>query len=280
MTVKLHLLDPEADDFAREMRTSICGWTAVEVTEDPALITCMHCRRIWHKRHHERDRVRITFAEALRDIAAVISGPRLVAHPELEPEAWASMRCRQGMAHCSCGWCQADKANARAKQEWSESQQVRPHRRYGFPFGSINAALELLLRWKADGVSARSSQGSLQSRAQETARLGAAVQTTVRTDREDLTTKRATQAVDIEHAVRFAYAETGVRRGQTADVCGTILLDSVDPEGRGAEWWAERLDVSESSVRGIIRHGRKQATRWLADQGYIPEPRAVKARTT
>ena len=270
---KLHLLDPAGSQLDRDLRTSICGWTAVDATEDPALITCMHCRRIWHKRHHERDRVRISMDEALRDVVAVIMGPPLVSYPELTPETWSTMRCRQGLAHCSCGWCQADKANAGAKRVWDESQQCRPHRRHAYPFGSVNAALELLLRWKVDGAPARSSQGSLQNRAQETAKLGASVQTTVRSDREDLTTKRATQAVDIESAVRHAYAEEQARRGLSPDTCASILLDSVDAEGKGAAWWADGLDVTESVVRGVIRHGRKQVTRTLADQEYIPEPR-------
>lgn len=273
---KLHLLDPDGSQLDRDLRTSICGRPASDCTEDPALVTCMHCRRIWHKRHHERDRVRITFAEALRDVATVISGPRLVPYPELTPEGWASMRCRQGMSRCSCDWCRADEANARAKEQWAESQQVRPHRRYGHPFGSINAALELLLRWKTDGAPARSSQGSLQNRAQETAKLGAAVQTTMRTDREDLTTRRATQAVDIERAIRYAYAETQARRGLSVHTCATILLDSVDHEGQSPEWWAEKLDVSTAVVRGVIRHGRKHVADRLAEQEYIPQPRARK----
>ncbi len=275
---KLHLLDPDGSQLDRDLRTSICGRPASDCTEDPALITCMHCRRIWHRRHHQRDRVRITMDEALRDIVAVIMGPPLVGYPELTPETWATMRCRQGLSHCSCGWCQADKANASAKQVWDESQQVRPHRRHPFPFGSVNAALELLLRWEVDGAPSRSSQGGLQSRAQETAELGTAVQTTVRADREDLATRRATQAVDIEAAVRYAYAEEQARRGLAVDVCATILLDSVDAEGRGELWWAERLDVTESVVRGVIRHGRRHVAERLAAQEYIPQPRTIKRR--
>lgn len=271
---KVHLLDPEADPIGRELRTALCGWTAVECTEDAREVDCKRCAKLWAKRVHHRDRVRITWDEAIRDVASIISGPALVSYPPLDPKGWQSMRCRQGLARCRCEWCLTDEANAKAKADWEASQQIRPHRRYEHPFGSVNAALELLLRWKQDGAPNRSSHGSVQSRAQETARLGTQVQTTQHSDREDLTTRRATQAIDVERAVRFAYAEEQARRGLSPDVCATMLLDSVDPDGRGVAWWAERLDVSESVVEGVVKHGRKWVTVRLAAVGYIPEPRA------
>lgn len=271
---RIHLLDPEADAVGRSLQTAICGWTAVDVTEDPMRVTCKRCARTIEKRVFARDRVRITWDEAIADVLAVIAGPPVERYPELTPELWASMRCARGQAHCRCIFCRIDEDNCGARAAWDHSQQIRPHRRYGHPFGSVNAALESLLRWQRDGASARSSAGSTQARAQETARLGVEVQTTVRADREDLTTRRATQAVDVERAVHRAYAQQSDRRGLGVGDCAAVLLDSVSPEAIPVERWAERFDVTPNAIRGIIKHGRKWVTVSLAASGYIPEPHA------
>lgn len=276
--MKTHLHDPEADDIGRQLQTALCGLVAVDCTDDAEHVTCKLCLGIMADRQHRRDRVRIGWDEAMRDLATVIGGPPVESYPELTPDGWRSMRCRLDVEErkrrpCYCEWCLIDASNARVKADWEASQQVRPHRRYDHVFGSVNAALELLLRWKQDGAPNRSSHGSVQSRAQETARLGTQVQTTQHATREDITTRRATQAIDVERAVRFAYAEDQARRGLTEDVCATILLDSVDPDGMGAVWWSERLGVTEEVIKGVVRHGRKRVTIRLAATGYIPEPR-------
>lgn len=271
---KRHLLTPDGTDLNRELRAALCGWTAVDCTEDPREVTCKRCARIWTDRHFRRDRVRITMAEALLDVATVVSGPAVVSYPPLSPDGWRSMRCRMGLERCRCEWCLTDEVNANAKAEWEQSQQVRPHRRYEFDFGGVNAALELLARWRRDGPSARSSHGSVQSRAQETARLGTQVQTTRRADRDDLVTRRAIQAADVERACVYAYQEDSARRGLRTSEAISVLLSSVVEDAPSPDAWAERLGVSVPAIEGVARHGRKQVKVWLAANAYMPEPRA------
>jgi len=137
----------------------------------------------------------------------------------------------------------------------------------------VNAALEHLVRWRRDGASARSSHGSAQSRALETARLGAVVQTTQRSDREDVTTRNATHAVDVERACAWAYREASERRGLPQEACVELLLASVVSGGPSHAEWAERLEVSEAIVRAVVRHGRRVVAERLAADGYVPAPR-------
>lgn len=267
-----------------EQGRSLCGLAraAGTLSHDPAGVTCKRCRKLLTPPATLRP---ISWDEAIRDLLALLSGPPVEPYPVLTPDVWRSMRCRAWVATrngaqamprhwCRCEACVVDEANARPSADWQASQQARPHRKHAHPFGSVRAALEALLRYRQDGIGARSSQGSLQSRAQEAAQLGTQVQTTARHDRDPVELRRATAAVDIEKALRRAYAEEQARRELTVEQCIAIVLADVDSQRRTTdEEWAERTGITARAVREMRRHGIRQVQESLAADGYIPEPR-------
>ncbi len=254
------------------LQTSLCGMIGSTLAVDAKLVTCKRCQRALSKQRKLRE---VSFEEAIRDVLTLLSGPPIEPYPEMTPAAWQQMRCRKGMSHCSCRFCLVDDMNTRALANWQESQAIRPHMKHSHEFGSVNAALECLLRWRRDGASARSSQGGIQARAEETARLGTQVQTTARYDRDSIELRRATWATDIERACFRAFAEEQERRGLTSRECVAIVLSTVDAQNVVTpEQWAEHTGLTVSSVKGLVRHGRKALTIELAASGYIPRPRA------
>lgn len=209
---------------------------------------------------------------ALLDIAALLNGPKLQPYPELRDE-WASMHCRTGSRNCVCNFCRADKANASVKVNWDASQQLRPHRQHEAPFGSLNAALELLLRWRQDGPSVRSTHEGMMSRCQEASRLGTDVQTTVRA-RDDLMIRRAGYAVDIENAMRRALSAQAERYHLKCEHWIAVMLSTVDPDQRvSVEDWGRELKLDPRDVKHLIAEGRRLCTIELAAVGLIPMPR-------
>lgn len=239
----------------------------------------------------------VDMEEALRTLAHLLAGPPIEAQPDMTPDLWRRMHCRTAVARgehsraeesepwshavtaqalrgqCRCEVCCVELDNARAKYDWEVEQDLRPHRKHAHEFGSPRAALELLARYRRVGTSTRSSLGSAQARAEETARLGTAVQTTVRADRESLEVRRVHMAADVERACLRAFAEEQARRGVPAGLCVQVLLDSVT-DGSSSEEWAERLGLTERAVKALVRHGMRQVTVELVCGGYIPEPRA------
>jgi len=231
----------------------------------------------------------------------LIAGPPVIQYPDLRG-VWRHMRCRTGAytparcqvviddadrdgraltweeersvaGRCRCEVCSVDVDNTPILDRWSEEQQARPHRKHACPFGSRDAALELLLRWKQDGPSARSGIGGLIGRCEETARLGTNVQTTQRHDRDDLATRRAIYATDIERALRRAFAFEPDRRGLSVDQCLDVMLSTIDTTSPVApEEWAERFGITHRAVVALIGHGRKRLTIELAVADYIPDP--------
>lgn len=266
---------PFAPDDPSEIGAPLClPWTvhaAMLVHHEPA-VTCGRCKKKLAKQRVERRPVELE--EAFRDLAHVLAGPPVVRYPSLTRDVMHNAHCLRGMDPCHCELCGIDRHNVKAKAEWEADAQLRPHRVHEYDFGSSRAALEMLLRWRQDGPAARSSQGSIQSRAQETARLGAQVQTTQRYDRDSLEIRRAILATDVERACFRAFAEAQACRGLEDHHCVTILLDSVDATGRGVEWWAECTGLSESAIKGLISHGMRMAQRYLFEAELIPRPRA------
>lgn len=262
---------------------SRCGRAAVLLTAHRDEVTCARCRQFASV---QRD---IGWDEALRALAYLIAGP-LCMVPALTPETWAQMECRKGRkgtpwAHldaerppgrlaCHCPICDAERDGMRARMAWDSEQPNRPHRRHAHPFGSVSAALELLHRWRTDGPGARSAMGSLINRCEETARLGATVQTTQRHDRDDMLIRRADMAADIEAALRRVLRDEQLRRGLTAAQCEAVLLSTVARERVSAEQWAERTGLTPRAVRALIAQSRRRVTVELAAIGYVPEPRA------
>lgn len=273
-TARLHLPDlgtAPGDDLG----PSLCGYTAVVVQ---AVIeghprACKRCLTVKKQRDSHIATRPVGWEEALAEVAHVICGPRTTPFPPLSPELWRDMRCLSGR-RCLCEVCQIDEANRTAWMAWEAEQQIRPHQRHAYPFGSVNAALELLLRWKQDGSAARSFHGSLMARGKELDDLGTFVQTTRRADREDLVTRRATYAHDVETACRWAFSEEQSRRGLEREQCVTVLLSSVDATAPTPAQWAERWDVSERAIKALISHGRRAVKTWLAANDYTPSPRS------
>lgn len=263
---KTHLPDLEGNDLDRALRRSLCGRTCCVFDDQP---TCKDCQRRNAKRPGLRS---VGWVEALQSVAHLLAGPPIEPYPDLEPGVWHRMRCRTG-SRCSCPFCLADTLNARALATWHAEQQARPHQKHQYEFGSVNAALEALLRWRLDGASARSSQGGIQSRAEETAKLGTQVQTTSRFDRDSIEIRRATWAADVEKACYRAFAEEQERRGLTQHQCVAITLSSIDSKVTPAEW-SERTGLTTRAVKALIRHGRELVTIELAAVGYIPRPRS------
>lgn len=301
----LHAISPHhtADDLG--VRLSWCGIPGSRLVQHADLEgradACKLCLRIIAKRRSSEPRP-IRWDEALTEMARLIAGPPVPPMPALTPELWASMDCKRGtlieegdvvslhphrltpaawrelgcptrVMRCRCEVCQAEEQATPAMIAWSEEQQLRPHRKYEYQFGSLNAALELLARWRIDGPTTRSSHGSAQARAEESARLGTQVQTTLRTDRDSLETRRAIYVADIEHALRRAYAQEGDRRGLTLDLCMSIVLSVASTRGLSVAAWAEQTGLSARAIRSLVSHGRRAMTVELVVGEYLPMPR-------
>ena len=148
--------------------------------------------------------------------------------------------------------------------EWHQSQQLRPHRKHAYPFGSYRAALAFLAVWQRDGASARSHSGSVQARAEETAKLGTAIQTTLRTDRDSLEIRRAELAADVRKCVERAFASAESRRGFSLAWCVLVVLDSV----------REEPVELEGDALSAQKHGRRAVQVELAAAELTPMPRS------
>lgn len=275
MSRRTHIADPSDGRDVSSLGASLCGRTTVVRNPNPELATCRVCQRLHREARFTRRDGKVSMEEALADVARLIAGPPVESYPPLTPERWQAMRCLDGKRRCFCAYCELDRRNHAARVEWELEQDRRPHRRYDHPFGSVRAALESLVVWRQTGASVRSQAGSIEARGQELAKLGTNVQTTMRV-REDVDTRRATIAVDVERACLRAYAEPQARRGlNTAEQCVAILLDAMDDKGgHSAEWWSERTGLTVNAIRALIRHGIKQAKVELAASGYIPHPRS------
>lgn len=296
MLAKSHIPHPdETGDLGR----SLCGRPAVLLGE-PGAATCTRCARLWEAR--SADLRGIGWPEALRAIAYVLAGPPVESAPDLR-ESWRAMDCRRGEVvesaedthveprrmtprawsdagrpshamRCACPVCEWEAASLGVVDTWAAEQQVRPHRRHTCDFGSRDAALQFLVRWREDGPGSRSNAGSVIARLTEARRLEANVQTTQRFDREDLPIRRAQQAVDVERLLRRAFRESAERRGLTVEECVAVVLTTVAVERLPATRVAEVAGLSVAATRAMIAHGRRQFTIEAAAEGLIPMPRA------
>lgn len=251
---------------------SWCGIPASDLAPSIDGVTCKVCLQLAVRPRALR---KVSWSEVVYDMAHLLAGPALEPYPPITPTTWHNMRCRQGLAHCRCEYCTADELNINVKAAWEAEQQLRPHRVHAHEFGSLNAAMELAARVRRDGYSKSSAHGSMQSRAEETLKLGAQVQTTQRTDRDSLEIRRARQVVDIERAVQRAFDDEQERRGLTRDQCVTIMLSTYDAtHPTKPEDWVDSTGLSVQAIKALLRHGRKAATIALSASGYIPRPRS------
>lgn len=284
MTRALHIR--AHGETSRDLGRSLCGRHAVWLAEN-GKHTCRTCSRV-HGERAEFTR-EIAWEEVLLSLDMLLRWSRVERYPAITPELYRSMRCRtqdaitpagydeaarDGVAPsryrvCRCEFCEIDARNASEVREMHESQQIRPHRKHAHPFGSYRAALTELLRPRA-GV--RSSAGSAAARAEETAKLGTHVQTTLRTDRDSLEIRRIDLAVDVRRCVERAFAEPQSRRGFSLRECVDMLLDTVRDEPRWDAIGEDRIAL----VRGVQRHGRKWAQIELAAADMTPEPRGAR----
>lgn len=288
-----------APDEHGDVGRSLCGRSAVLLGE-PEGATCARCLRVWGAR--SQDLRGVSWDEALRAIAHVLGGPPVEPIPPLTREVWRAMYCRLGeliegetvyveprritprawadqgypsrALRCRCPVCEAEAASLGAVDNWQAEQQIRPHRTHDHEFGSRDAALTALVRWREDGPGTRSSAGAVVARLTEAARLEANVQTTQRYDREDLPIRRAGQATDIERMIRRAFVEPAERRGLTVDECVAVVLSTVASTRVPATRVAEVTGLSVQAARTMIAHGRRVFTVEAAASGYIPMPRA------
>lgn len=296
MPAKLH--HPHPDEIG-DVGRSLCGRSAVLLGESSD-VTCARCEAAWKRRPGPRG---IGWDEAIRAIAHVLAGPPVEPAPPLTREVWRAMDCRRGEVvesaedvhlepqritprawsdagrpshamRCACPVCEAEAVSLGAATNWEAEQQIRPHRTHAHEFGSRDAALQMLLRWRLDGPGTRSSAGTVIARLTEAARLEANVQTTQRFDREDLPIRRAQQATDVERMLRRAFAEPAERRGLTVEQCVEVVLTTVATERVPIARVAERVGLSVSAARALVKHARKVFTIEAAAAGYVPMPRA------
>jgi hypothetical protein len=280
MTRALHL---PAHDESAELGRSLCGRSAVWLSSDKA--TCKQCAKLQGSRH---DFTRpVSWEEAFTDLGNLLA-PRITPSPPVTPDSWRRMRCRHGEAMtpaqwdmaardgnkhphyriCQCDFCDHDMREAKVRAEHEQSQQVRPHRKHAFPFGSYRAALLHALHRPSV---LRSSAGSAQARAEETAKLGTAVQTTVRERDPNV---RVDLALDVRRCIERAFADEQSRRSYELHHCVTAMLDLV----RDPPLYTDEYDAIHS-VRAIQRHGRKHVQIELAIAELTPWPRAPRLVT-
>jgi len=192
-----------------EPHRSLCGWSVERVTDHREAVTCRSCIR----RMPGMPAPAATFSwrDVVEYVLGVVAGARVPEYPALSRGEWPLMRCRyQGAAieTCGCAYCDWERRYRPRVDEWERSQSLRPHRRYEHPFGSLNAALDFLHRWRTEALGVRSYQGPLQERAAKVEALGGVeVQTTRRFDRDPLEIERAGMAADLQRALDLALAD-------------------------------------------------------------------------
>jgi hypothetical protein len=222
----------------------------------------------------------------LEDVASLLLGPVLDPEPSIR-EAWPSMTCRgedpalvprtpadlYAPGHCRCPLCQWEARNRPRVEEWNRGHQIRPHRKYAHPFGSLGAALEAYLLHREDPQGAKSSMGSIADRAEESGKLGTTVQTTRRA-RDSAEIRQADRALDVERCIAVACADPHVRGELSAREAAEVLLRSADARHPlDAEVYAERWGVTANTIRGVVKRSRKRVKVELAARDQIPEPR-------
>lgn len=285
VTPRLHL--PAHDEpNTSGLGLPLCGGDRrrpISATE-PTCKTCLKRRGVRHEYTRQ-----VSWEEVLLDLDSLLRWPKVERYPLITPESYRAMRCRTADAMtpatfeleareggqpnryriCRCEFCEADERNALEARKAHESQQIRPHQKHAYPFGSYRAALSFLAAWQRDGASVRSHAGSMQARCSETALLGATIQTTLRTDRDSLEVRRAGLAVDVRRCLERAFADEQGRHGHSLASCMLLMLDSVSD----APVTAEDLGAERVAVQ---RHGRRHVQIELAVAELTPWPRAPR----
>ena len=258
------------------MHRTLCGTSAVRVTETRQLVTCRHCKRMMQGLSDPSD---WDWDRVVRYVADVLCGPAVETYPvTIASDEWRMMSCRMhgaALERCGCQWCAWERRWRGAVDDWQRSQSLRPHLRHQHPFGSIAAALSFYARWRRDGASLRSSTGSATARLEAVAKLGVEVQTTQRFDRDSLEVDRAGYAVIIEDCIAEALSDEQRRRGLAAATALAALLSSLDEsDASHPAALAERVGLTERAMRGMLASTRRALTVDLAARGMIPEPRS------
>lgn len=186
--------------------------------------------------------------DALAWFAATLAGPS-DSYPEITPEVWRSMRCRDGL-ECQCDICRWE---SRYQPELHWRQVNRPRLRSELP--TID---HLLVSW-AERTYYRSAAGSLMARANDEA-------PPPNRSNEPWAVRRAEVALEVERSVRWAYSDPKHCHGFTTDQCIAILLASV----RGTA-----TDVDDLATK-VIRSGRRWTLIDLAARGLVRMPKGSR----
>lgn len=191
---------------------------------------------------------------ALEYCAAVIAGPATEPYPQLDPDAWRNMRCRDGR-RCHCEFCTWEKRYKGTIAEWQRVNSLRPQIRAALP-----TLDHVLVSW-AERTFYRSAAGALIERARDEA-------SAPQPSRIPWAVRRADVALEVDRAVLWAYSEPKHRHGLSPEECIRILVASV----RGTPIPGVDPDLAEK----VVRSGRRWVLIDLAARQIIREPRGKR----
>jgi hypothetical protein len=264
-----------------EVRMALCGWTAVEVTDDLTLVTCAVCKKRRQQATEERQEKRMPRGAALsgRDLllflqhaAAALLAPMAGPPPRLDPALWASS-CRGG-EHRRCGSCELCRWEREA-EKWAHQEPWRKRHRVRRPLGmptwpSLASALIALAEWEHHNRFGPSAMGPMLERLRR-----GAIGDGGGNRPDDPLLARAAEMVPVREALEVAYP-IGRHEVLSQSQCIAALmartqgvLDKVPPYGE----LAAELGIALGDLQALVRAGRRVVTIELAARDLIPMPR-------
>jgi hypothetical protein len=205
------------------------------------------------------------WTETVEFFFGVVAGPVTEAYPQLTPELWARMRCREGR-RCVCDYCQWDERNRKRVDDWQRAQSLRPQPQKPYPFGSDADAASKLEAYARDGATAPSCLGPCLDRVRDEAALGARVVRAPGSGRDPAGIYHAGLRADVHRSYIAACSSESVRQGaSTADTIRVTLAVQLGHE------------VGEEHA-ALAKRGRWRVRVELAARELTPPPPAKAAR--
>jgi hypothetical protein len=163
------------------------------------------------------------WTETVEFFFGVVAGPVTEPFPELTPETWSRMRCREGR-RCVCDFCQWQERNQKRVDDWNRAQALRPQPSKPYPFGSDADVASKLEAYARDGATAPSYLGPVLDRVRDEASLGARVVKAPSAGRDPAGLYHAGLRADAQRCYVEACSSPEIRQGaSTAETVRVVI---------------------------------------------------------
>lgn len=247
-----------------KVRRALCGWLAVDTSNDVSRVTCKVCLSALQRGRAKR-------GETLETVLVALA-PRADAPPRITPQVWAAS-CRGG-EHRRCGVCELCAWERQAAMwhhaaPWTRFEQVLAPERPRWP--SLSAALIAYAEWMVGEMHAPSALGGILERIKRGETGGE-----VGVPRDSAPVRSVDDVDAVRRALEAAYPDhpLGVQLLllRTEGVAEILAGRAREPMP-GYDELAARAGLTARQVQNLVVRGRDAVSAELVRRGVIPRPR-------